>query len=250
MSFVKHKVFLLIFLFVSLASFAQTERKGDNYALVIIDMQPKFVTRGGNDQDPENIKKVNQIIENQKQMIALAKKSNIPVIFIEYQNFGDTNTELKEAAKGYDNVKYFEKNTDGFFETSNSNIKAFSDFLHDQQIGNLIITGANGGACVESSIYGSLSNNYNVLAYSKGIADFNYEKFIFPYDDIYDFNPTCPSCKFREIDDYLALELELSVKTNKKKDEEVHDDARTTDKIVPVKTKTKGSNESSQSLQQ
>lgn len=232
---------LLFILFASLSSFAQKEnvsgsdfptlpvfsnksaetrnerrtgnepRPGDKYALVIIDMQPQFVTRGGNDKVPANEKKVEEIIGNQKKLIEFAKSQKIPIVVIEYKRFGPTNLELLKALSDYDDVKKIEKNTDGFFDTMNSSKKEVSEYLKEKEIGNLIITGANGGACVEQSILGSLENNYNVIAYSKGIADFNYKEFIFPYDNHYEgLAYDCLDCKFKEIDDYETLTLAVT----------------------------------------
>jgi hypothetical protein len=62
---------VVLFLIISLA-IAGEPRLGNNYALIIIDMQPYFVTRGGNEKKKENIAKVNQIIKKQKEMIELA----------------------------------------------------------------------------------------------------------------------------------------------------------------------------------
>lgn len=231
----KSKWIFSLLVFITFLSFAGEPRIGDNYALIIIDMQPQFVTRGGNDKDPANVNKVNDIIASQKKMIELAKKQNIPIIFLEYENFGETNSELKKATEGYDCVKYFTKTTDGMFESSNKNEKPLSDYLRSKNIGNLIITGANGGACVSQSISGSLENNYNVLAYTNGIADFNYKEFIFPYVGQYNFKPTCPSCTFREINEYETISMEFALKNPKKSSAEVNDSSRNIIKDVPLR---------------
>ena len=211
----KQKWIYSLLVFFTLACFAGDPRIGDNYALIIIDMQPSFITRGGDDKDPANIKKVAEIIAHQKEMIELAKKQNMPIVFLEYEAMGDTNSELKKATEGYANTKYFTKNTDGMFDSYNRHEKELSEYLRTKEIGNLIITGANGGACVSESISGSLANNYNVLAYTYGIADFNYKDFIYPYVKHYDFKPTCPSCTFREINEYETISFEVVNKGDK-----------------------------------
>ena len=62
------------------------------------------------------------------------------------------------------------------------------------------VTGANGGACVVQSIHGALDNNCSVLAVSSGIADFNYQDFIYPYKGYYnDIKANCADCTFREV---------------------------------------------------
>jgi nicotinamidase-related amidase len=215
MNIFKQKWIFTLLVFVTFVCFAGDPRIGNNYALIIIDMQPTFITRGGDDKDPKNIKKVAEIIAHQKELIALAKKQNMPIVFLEYESMGPTNSELKKETEGYANTKYFTKDSDGMFDSYNSHEKELSDYLRSKEVGNLIITGANGGACVSESISGSLANNYNVLAYTYGIADFNYKDFIYPYVKHYDFKPTCPSCTFREINEYETISLEVATNGDK-----------------------------------
>lgn len=193
---------LMLVLLFSLGAIANDTRVGDNFALVIIDMQEPFATRGGAAEAGDNPRKLRDIEARQLEMIRLARSRNMPIVFIEYEDFGDTNRPLRNAVRNYPNARTFTKNEDGMFDSSHADRARMSEFLQQNQVGNLIITGANGGACVRSSIEGALRNNYNVLAYSQGIADFNYQEFIYPYNDVYNYPaPECPSCSFREIDD-------------------------------------------------
>lgn len=217
--------FLLVF---SLNCFAKAT--GDKSALIIIDMQPIFVTRGGNHNEAENQKKVKEILKTQIEAINFAKKSKIPIIFIEYEGMGETNAELKKAAAGYAEVKTFLKNTDGMFSPYNKHRSKLVEYLESKEIGNLIITGANGGACVLQSIEGSLADNYNVLAFNTAIADFNYKEFIYPYNKQYSFNPRCENCKFNDVDDINVVALNLSTKRFKKTTD-VNDSKRTRKEI-------------------
>ena len=164
-------------------------------------MQPKFVTRGGNDQTPANKTKVEQIIKEQVAAIKRAREARIPIIFLEYEgDFGDTNEALKAAVANYPDVKFFKKNSDGMFEDYNKYKQDLATYLTRKQVGTLIITGANGGACVLRSITGALDNNCTVVAYNKGIADFNYKDFIYPYVGQYsNIKPNCKDCMFREV---------------------------------------------------
>ena len=136
---------------------------------------------------------------------------------MEYKNFGSTNTELKEAVNEYKNVKYFFKNSDSMFAEENIYKSELSKYLSDKEVGNLVIIGANGGACVESSIEGALSNNCNVIAYNKGIADFNFIDFIYPY--VYDKHiPTkCEDCTFKEMYRLENIFFEMTTKQLKTK---------------------------------
>jgi nicotinamidase-related amidase len=186
---------------LSSVSFSQALER-NNAALVIIDMQDYFATRGGNDQTPENIKKTKKIFRNLKAAIKSAQEAKIPIIFLEYENYGPTNSKLVASVSGYDQVGVFLKNTDGVFSESNRHREQLVEFLTQKDVGKLFITGANGGACVFSSISGALQNQYDVIALSKGIADFNYREFVYPYEGLYHFEPA-QDCVFREIDSGL-----------------------------------------------
>lgn len=184
-------------------------RKGENYALVIIDMQPFFVTRRGVHNEESNAKKVNDIIDEQVRMIELAKKTKTPIIFVEYDGIGKTNERLTAAAGNYSQTHYFTKATDGMFGTP-AQTKKLESILEKHRIGNLIITGANGGACVHESIQGALAHNLTVVAHAKGIADFNFKDFIYPFSKHYKFTPVCKECVFREAEDHESVALEVA----------------------------------------
>lgn len=193
-------IFIILFSFASVAVPICSGSNG-NSALIVIDMQPKFVTRGGNDQTPANKAKVDQIIKEQVAAINRAKEANIPIVFLEYEgDYGDTNDTLRAAVGNYKDAKFFKKNSDGMFEDYNKHKKDLADYLTRKQVGTLIITGANGGACVLQSIRGALGNNCTVIAFSKGIADFNYKDFIYPYVGQYsNIKPNCKDCMFKEV---------------------------------------------------
>ena len=173
---------------------------GEGTALVIIDMQPRFVTRNRNHGTDENQAKVDQIIDSQVVAIQKAKELGLPIVVVEYENYGDTNAALKKAIGDYKRVRYFQKDRDGMFDPRNSFRGPLMEHLKEQDIGTLLITGANGGACVKRSIRGALENDYQVIAYAEGIADFNFKEFIYPYKYKKDqIDVTCAKCTFREV---------------------------------------------------
>jgi hypothetical protein len=174
----------------------------------------------------------------------------MPIVFIEYENSGLTNSDLKNAVKDYKEVKFITKDSDGMFDSDKAE-KELSKYLRSKRIGNLIITGANGGACVKSSIDGSLANNYNIISYPPGIADFNYEDFIYPYTygNEY-FSPNCSSCSFVEVDriDKIKEKILLRKKVNTKSHKSIDDSGR--EVITKDKTlKTTPSSKLEQALQ-
>ena len=209
-------VFSLL-VFVSLINFSYSADGDKGSALIIIDMQSYFVKRNGKDQEPANVKKLEEVLKAQQAAIKQAKELKIPIIFIEYQNFGTSNPDLIKSTEGYENVTTFIKNTDGMFESYNNTTKQIEEFLQNKNIKTLIIAGANGGACVLASIQGSLARNFNVLAISTAIADFNYPEFVYPYKARYSFKTSCNDCSFKEIEnpDMATLELTLHKLNNK-----------------------------------
>lgn len=179
-------------------------------ALVIIDMQPFFVRQFGFTLTPKNVEKVENVIAAQIEAIRQAKNSNSPIVFIEYYhpsvNVGDTSEKLKNEVLGYPNVKFIKKTKDSMFDNENENKGALVEFLKSNNIKTLIISGANGGACVRKSIQGALDGNCNVIAYNAGIADFNYQDFIHPYINLYsDIQANCSDCAFTEAPDITKV---------------------------------------------
>lgn len=197
---------LFLFSLFSVRTFSDETNK----ALVIIDMQPYFVTRDGFDKTSENQEKVKQLIQAQVEAIQKAKEAQLPIMFIEYSGDGKTNEVLRKSAENYKNVVFFLKDTDGMLDKRNSHQSELVQFLNKNRIQTLIILGANGGACVLKSIEGALENGYNVVAYPKGIADFNYQEFIYPYEGHYDkikASTKLPNkvCTFRQVNDLNVI---------------------------------------------
>jgi hypothetical protein len=77
--------------------------------------------------------------------------------------------------------------------------------------------GANGGACVSDSIVEAIQGNCSVVAFNKGIADFNYKQFIYPYAGQYakiksSSNRLCKDCSFKEVsslDDVIPTQITI-----------------------------------------
>jgi nicotinamidase-related amidase len=177
-------------------------------AVVIIDMQAKFVERGGQSRIPENIRKLGELTKKQLEVIELAKREGTPIIVIRYSGYGETSDAIKNAVLP-GKTMYFDKNTDGMLEDNNHFKADYLDYLRRNNIDKFVILGANGGACVAESMRGSFKNNFSVIAYAPGIADFNFENFIYPFAGKYGFEPKCSSCTFRETSDFHDVEKVL-----------------------------------------
>ncbi len=222
------KQYVIILALSSLSCFANLD---NNYALIIIDMQQDFIERGNNHKTAENKIKVQNIIETQLTMIVLAKENKIPIIFIKYEGFGSVNEKLREAAANYKEVKYFLKSENDMFSEDNTYRSELFKYLTNKGIKHLIIAGANGSKCIQSSINGSLTNNYNVIALSTAIADFKYANFIYPYKNKYNFyNPQCDNCKFIEINNTETLTTYLKSNFN----EQINDSPRKIGTVTPI----------------
>ena len=183
-----------------------------NSALMIIDMQDKFVLRGGRALRRDNAEKAAAVIKEQVRAIEAARKADLPIIFVEYENQGPTNPQLKKAVEGYGKAKFITKDTDGVFEGYNKYRRDLKNIIREEKIKNFIMAGANGGACVQQSIQGALAANCNVVAFERGIADFNYRKYVWPYtyQEFYSlhFNQTkgaCVNCDFRQVNSVADL---------------------------------------------
>lgn len=248
---IKHHIlraFTATFLFLfSLIGLAQ-----DNSALIIIDMQPYFAERGGDIAIGDNPTKLQKILAEQAKAIEEAKKADIPIVFVEYElDFWRKDEEdsmakgtslytpaswvtvknLTDAVKDYDKTITVMKKTDSMFATDTTN-QQLTDFFKDHEVKNLIITGANGGACVWSSIYDAVETDvYNVYPYSKGIADFNYNNFIYPYDDRYTDFRSSDTCIFNELD-YMKDVIAIMNNGKNSKEKSQMDSERTDTQII------------------
>ncbi|MCB0386616.1 MAG: isochorismatase family protein, partial [Bdellovibrionales bacterium] len=152
-----------------------------------------------------------KIIDSQIAAIERAKELGLPIVIVEYEDYGDTNSALKKAIGDYGRVRYFQKDRDGMFDPRNSFRGPLMEHLKELDVGTLLITGANGGACVKRSIRGALENEFQVIAYTQGIADFNYKEFIYPYKYSKDqVAVDCERCSFREassVDQLMSVVL-------------------------------------------
>jgi len=209
--------FALSFLLLAFSRFAVADSDIKNnsiwqnkkYALLIIDMQHRFIVRAGGHELQTNREKVSKLIDMQIALIEVAKQAQIPIVIIEFPGAGDTDKRLLGQLEGYDKLKFFEKNDGGVFSVRNWTREEIIKYFAQQDVGNLIITGANGSACIKESIEGAMAIGYNIVAFSKGIADFNSKEFIYPYEDIYNFAP-CDKCTFQEIDELETISLLLA----------------------------------------
>lgn len=163
-------------------------------ALVIVDMQDHYVNRAGYQNLKKSFDKLATILAHQKRMIETAKKTNMPILIVQMKTRGPTTAALQSAIGDYENTKIVEKETNGLFDHPISAGPALEQ-LRKWGVKELVVMGANGGACVKQTILGAINNGYPVRAYTSGIADFNTSDFTYPYsynEQIDDFSGYLP----------------------------------------------------------
>jgi nicotinamidase-related amidase len=190
-------------------------------ALVVIDMQQQFVDvgippdgiRSGYARHLVSSRKLAALTSELIGLIKAAMSKNLPIVFLEYSKWGDTIPALKEATRGYDKVVFLKKDTDDMFHERNTYRKMLEDYLRGHSVDTLIVTGANGEACVRDSLKGAQKAGYSLIAYTAGIASFATDpaKAIYPYPHYYSvveyghFGNNCKACTFRYADSLSDL---------------------------------------------
>jgi hypothetical protein len=119
-------------------------------------------------------------LARQAELIRAAKANGMTILTVEYKDCGTTCKALKAEVGDYPQARTFIKDTDGLFY--DNQIKAeLKDYLKTNSVTDLVMTGANGGACVKCTIEGAIQEGYKVWADSRAIGDFNNKDFIYPY---------------------------------------------------------------------
>lgn len=151
-------------------------------ALVIIDMQPAFVTRYKAQNHYDNPNRTALALERIVELIHIAKSANAPIVVVEFAGYGDTNQLLVDAIGEYKNFLLVEKRIDNVFSRSRwkNARKVVKDYLDRNNISDLVMTGANGGACVKCSIFGGIKEGYRIWTDPTAIIDFNSRRFRYP----------------------------------------------------------------------
>ncbi len=146
-----------------------------------MDMQPYFAEREGYEKIERNQVKLESVLSRQIELIRIAKANQVPILVMEIVDRGRTNNRLLEEIGDYDLVEVFVKASSGMFAEYGGVADKIEAYLHSFGISELIMTGANGGACVRCSIVEALNKGYRVWADQKAIIDLNTFYFVLPY---------------------------------------------------------------------
>jgi nicotinamidase-related amidase len=150
-------------------------------AVLLIDMQRWWWEKEANIEGAENRRKFRALLESQKRVLREARNHNVPILIVEFAGYGETLSELIEAVGDYDNFLHLKKNRTGLFSRRNKTKEAALAFLRERNVKDLIVMGANGEGCVASTIIQAIRENFRVIAYPYGIADFNHWEIYYPY---------------------------------------------------------------------
>jgi nicotinamidase-related amidase len=205
-------IFLLAYLFtINHNAIASTS------ALLLLDMEKYFIIEyeGSEDLVQRNKEKLQALIKEQIFLIRLAKKNNIPILATLYGTWGKVLPSLQKELNGYNKLTIVRKENNNLFANEPGNEEHREqalNFLRKYSVSSLVVIGANGGACVKSTIVGALEHSYEIKAYPKGIIDFNHSEYLYPYylndfakidgEKLLDLSPM----PFEELDDAIFIE--------------------------------------------
>ena len=138
-----------------------------NKALVIIDIQNDIT------------KNYKDIVENINQAIDWAVKKDIPVVYIRHENLSIGTRTFKPGTHGAELVPDMNIVSDNIFTKNKGNAlssEGFADFIHNNEIGEFYIAGADAAACVKSTCYNLRKANYDVHVLSDCITSYDKRK--------------------------------------------------------------------------
>ena len=163
------RLIFILFLFVFSAI-------AGNRAVVIIDMQYGFYTRGNALQTQE----LKDLVLRQQQLLTWAKKEKLPVVFFEYDGYQETDYALTSTlwGKPFKTITKFDDNA--FTGPSKDEANEYFDSL---DIDTLIIAGINASGCVKRTTIGALAEGYKVITAADLQADLYQYPPIYPQDN-------------------------------------------------------------------
>ena len=132
----------------------------DNLVCLIIDMQDKFLKK----HDP---KIVELMVQNQVSVLDYCSNRDIPMVFLEYNGYGETIKDLKHIASGYDPLfltKSYNSGFDGVLtdnEKDDIYKKTLKSILKETKRNHLLLMGINKNACVKATAEGALIEGFN-----------------------------------------------------------------------------------------
>lgn len=168
--------FVVLSLALPSTSFAIVDAK--TTAVVIVDMQDGFYSRGGVTYSLG----LQKLVTRQMELLTWAVAQAIPVLIFEYEYYGETDKRLTNLLTTATVKTVAKRDDNGFVEPSLSPAK---DFLNGLGVKTLIMAGINGSACVYSTANGAIGEGFDVVTSSDIVGNLNYNPPIYPNNTWY-----------------------------------------------------------------
>ena len=136
-------------------------------ALVVIDIQNDIT------------KNYKGIIDNINKSIDWAVNNNIHVVYIRHENLSAGTRTFKPNTRGAElapDLKMVSKNVFTKYKGNALTSDAFVDFIKGNEITDFYLAGADATACVKSTCYNLLKENYTVSVISDCITSYDKKK--------------------------------------------------------------------------
>lgn len=136
-------------------------------ALVVIDIQNDIT------------KHYKEIIDNINEVIEWAVTHEIHVVYIKHNNLSDGTRTFKPETHGAELVPEMSVVSGNIFTKSKGNALTcdeFMEFIHQNEIADFIVAGADAVACVKSTCYNMSKAGYGVTVLSDCITSYDKRK--------------------------------------------------------------------------
>lgn len=136
-------------------------------ALVVIDIQNDIT------------KNYKEVIDNINKSIEWAVDNKIHVVYIRHENLSAGTRTFKTGTRGAElvtDLKIVSKNVYTKYKGNALTSEAFADFLRNNEINDVYITGADVVACVKSTCYNLRKLNFEVRVLSDCVTSYDKKK--------------------------------------------------------------------------
>ena len=139
----------------------------ENKALVVIDLQNDIT------------KNYKLIIEHVNAAIDWARENGMHIIYVKHYNLTEKTRTFKPGSKGAELVPELNVMSDNIFEKSKASAltnEAFSNYIENNGIKEVYITGADATGCVKSTSYNLAKSGYKVHVISDCVTSYDLRK--------------------------------------------------------------------------
>jgi nicotinamidase-related amidase len=166
----RHINFKFLFLFVCLVNSPLGALAQGNKAVLLIDMQYGFYDRGGV-RDSAGLQ---TLVSNQTKLLKAAVKNNLPVIVLQYRNFGETDSRLMDVVENHEHEIIWKSYDSGFVEDE------LKRRLNQLGVETLLVAGVNGCCCVHGTVVDALNEGFSIETSPELVGNLNHNPPTFP----------------------------------------------------------------------